>query len=131
MISVRRSFQHTSKDYLVAKIIVFVLFALYVFTLFFAILWAVNASLKSQVEFNQDVNSLPKEWLFSNYVTAFTAVQANETNMFGMFWNSIWYSCGGALLTVFTSSVTSYVVAKYKFPGRNVIYAIEIGRAHV
>ena len=126
MISVRRSFQHTSKDYLVAKIIVFVLFALYVFTLFFAILWAVNASLKSQVEFNQDVNSLPKEWLFSNYVTAFTAVQANETNMFGMFWNSIWYSCGGALLTVFTSSVTSYVVAKYKFPGRNVIYAIAI-----
>ena len=95
MISVRRSFQHTSKDYLVAKIIVFVLFALYVFTLFFAILWAVNASLKSQVEFNQDVNSLPKEWLFSNYVTAFTAVP-------------------------------SYVVAKYKFPGRNVIYAIAI-----
>ncbi|MDE6504258.1 MAG: carbohydrate ABC transporter permease [Clostridia bacterium] len=126
MISIKRSFQQTSKDYLVAKIIVFVLFALYVFTLFFALLWAINASLKSQVEFNQDVNSLPKEWLFSNYITAFTAVNANETNMFGMFWNSIWYSCGGALLTVFTSSVTSYVVAKYKFPGRNVIYAIAI-----
>ena len=126
MISIRKSAQRSSKDFLAAKIIVFVLFVLYVFTLIFAILWAINASLKSQLEFNQNINGLPKEWLFSNYVTAFTAVSANETSMFGMFWNSIWYSCGGALLTVFTSSVTSYVVAKYKFPGRNLIYGIAI-----
>ena len=126
MISIKKSFQRTSKDFLAAKIVVFTLFALYVFTLIFAMLWAISASLKSQVEFNQNINGLPKEWLFSNYATAFTAVKANETNMFGMFWNSIWYSCGGALLTVFTSSVTSYVVAKYKFPGRNFIYGIAI-----
>ena len=126
MISIKKSFQRTSKDFLAAKIVVFVLFALYVFTLIFAMLWAISASLKSQTEFNQNLNGLPKAWLFSNYAKAFSAVQANNTNMFGMFWNSLWYSCGGAFLTVFTSSVTSYIVAKYKFPGRNLIYGIAL-----
>lgn len=126
LIALRKDFKRTSKDFLAAKIIVFILFALYAFSLIFAMLWAFSASLKSQVEFNQNINGLPKEWLFSNYGTAFTAVKANEQNMFVMFWNSLWYSCGGALLTVFTSSVTAYVVSKYKFPGRGVIYGIAI-----
>lgn len=126
LVALKRDFKHTSKDFLVAKIIVFILFVLYVFTLIFAMLWAVSASLKTQVEFNQNINGLPKEWKFSNYATAFTAVQANGKNMFVMFWNSIWYSCGGALLTVLTSSITSYVVAKYKFPGRGLIYGVAI-----
>ena len=116
----------SSKDFLVAKSIVFVLFSLYAFTLIFAMLWALMASLKSQTEFYQNVNGLPKEWMFSNYVTAFSSVQANGHNMFEMFWNSIWYSCGGAFLGVLTSSVTAYVVAKYKFPGRGLIYGIAL-----
>ena len=99
----------SSKDFLIAKIVVFILFALYAFTLIFAMLWAFSASLKSQNEFYENINGLPREWLFSNYVTAFSSVQANGNNMFVMFWNSVWYSCGGAALGVFTSSVTAYV----------------------
>ena len=116
----------TSTDFLITKIIIFTLFALYAFTLIFAMLWAFSASLKSQKEFYDNVNGLPKQWLFSNYGTAFKQVSANGHNMFEMFWNSVWYSCGGALLGVLTSAVTSYVVAKYKFPGRGFIYGVAI-----
>ncbi len=116
----------TSTDFLITKIIIFTLFAIYAFTLIFAMLWAFSASLKSQKEFYDNVNGLPREWLFSNYGTAFKQVSANGHNMFEMFWNSVWYSCGGALLGVLTSAVTSYVVAKYKFPGRGFIYGVAI-----
>ena len=116
----------SSKDFLVAKIVVFIFFLLYAFTLIFAMLWALSASLKSQSEFYTNINGLPKAWMFSNYATAFSSVQANGNNMLKMFWNSIWYSCGGAFLGVFTSSVTAYVVAKYKFPGRGFIYGIAL-----
>ena len=116
----------SSKDFLVAKIMVFILFLIYAFTLIFAMLWALSASLKSQSEFYTNINGLPKAWMFSNYVTAFSSVQANGNNMLKMFWNSIWYSCGGAFLGVFTSSITAYVVAKYKFPGRGFIYGIAL-----
>lgn len=116
----------SSKDFLAAKIVVFIFFLFYAFTLIFAMLWALSASLKSQSEFYTNINGLPKAWMFSNYATAFSSVQANGNNMFKMFWNSIWYSCGGAFLGVFTSSVTAYVVAKYKFPGRGFIYGIAL-----
>lgn len=116
----------SSKDFLAAKIIVFIIFVLYAFTLIFALFWALSASLKTQSEFYTNVNGLPKEWKFSNYATAFKSVQANGHNMFSMFWNSVWYSCGGAFLGVFTSSITAYVVAKYKFPGRGLIYGIAL-----
>lgn len=122
----RSRLARTSKDFLVTKIIVFILFAVYAFTLIFAMLWAISASLKSQNEFYNNINGLPKEWLFSNYATAFKQVSANGNNMFVMFWNSIWYSCGGALLGVLTSTVTAYIVAKYKFPGRGLIYGVAI-----
>lgn len=67
----------TSTDFLITKIIIFTLFALYAFTLIFAMLWAFSASLKSQKEFYDNVNGLPREWLFSNYGTAFKQVSAN------------------------------------------------------
>ena len=126
MKTVKRKGMRSSKDFLVAKIVVFIIFAIYAFTLIFAMLWALSASLKGQSEFNQNLNGLPKQWLFSNYGKAFTAVQANGNNMFVMFWNSVWYSCGGAFLGVFVSSVTAYVVAKYKFPGRGFIYGVAL-----
>ncbi len=126
MKTVKRKGMRSSKDFLAAKIVVFIIFAIYAFTLIFAMLWALSASLKGQSEFNQNLNGLPKQWLFSNYGKAFTAVQANGNNMFVMFWNSVWYSCGGAFLGVFVSSVTAYVVAKYKFPGRGFIYGVAL-----
>ena len=113
------------KDFLAIKIIVFVIFTLYAASLIFAILYAFSISLKDVDEFHEK-NLLPKEWLFSNYGQAFKEVKAGDSNMFVMLWNSIWYACGGAALGVFTSAITSYVVAKYRFPGRNIIYWMAI-----
>lgn len=113
------------KDFLAIKIIVFVIFTLYAASLIFAVLYAFSISLKGVDEFHEK-NLLPKEWLFSNYGQAFKEVKAGDSNMFVMLWNSIWYACGGAALGVFTSAITSYVVAKYRFPGRNVIYWMAI-----
>lgn len=125
-IEARTDFGKPSKGYLAVKIIVFVIFVLYTATLVFAMIWAILASLKGNLEYKQGGSMFPKEWLFSNYVEAFKQVSANGSNMFVMLWNSIWYSFGGAALGVITSTVTAYVVAKYKFPGRTLIYGIAL-----
>ena len=114
------------KDFLITKITVFVLFALYTFTLVYAMLWALGTSLKGQMEYWTNINGFPKEWKFSNYIDAFTAVQANEKNMLVMLFNTVWYSCGGAALGVIASAMTSYVVAKYRFPGRRFLYGMAL-----
>jgi len=114
------------KGFLAVRIIVFIIFTLYAFTLFYAILWALGMSLKSQSEYYDNTNGFPRSWMFSNYLTAFKQVKVDKSNMLIMFLNSLWYSCGGAALGVLTSAVVAYVVAKYKFPGRGVLYAVAL-----
>lgn len=108
------------------RAVVFVLLAVYAFTLLYALGWAVLSSLKTQTEFSTNLVGLPKEWQFGNYLQAFTSVQAGGHNMFEMFFNSLWYSCGGAVLGVTASAMVAYVVAKYEFPGRGFLYAVAL-----
>ena len=43
-----------------------------------------------------------------------------------LLFNSVWFCFFASFLPVFTSSLTGYVIAKYKFKGRNLIYSIVI-----
>lgn len=115
-----------SKSFLAAKIIAFVLFAVYAFTLFYAMLYAISLALKTQLEYDDSLVGLPKSWQFSNFVKAFTAVEVNEQNMIVMFINSLWYAVGGAALGVIASAIVAYVVSKYRFPGHALIYGIAL-----
>ena len=118
--------RNSKKSFLIAKIIVFIIFALYAFTLFYAMLWALGMSLKGQEEYYSNPNGFPQAWLFSNYITAFKSVQVDGNNMIVMFNNSLWYACGGAVLQVIASAVVAYAVAKYKFPGRGFMYGLAL-----
>lgn len=115
-----------SKSFLAAKSIAFVLFAVYAFTLFYAMLYAISLALKTQLEYDDSLVGLPKSWQFSNFVKAFTAVEVNEKNMIVMFINSLWYAVGGAALGVIASAIVAYVVSKYRFPGHALIYGIAL-----
>ena len=117
---------NSERCFLITKIIVFVFFAIYAFTLFYAILWAFNASLKTPTEYDDNMNAITKSWAFSNYAEAFKAVQVDGKNMIVMFINSLWYACGGAALQVIASAIVAYVVAKYKFPGRGFLYGMAL-----
>lgn len=123
-VSIKQKNRNTG--FLIAKIIVFAFFALYACTLIYAILWALGMSLKEQSEYYSNPNGFPRAWAFSNYVMAFQSVQVDGKNMIVMFFNSLWYACGGAALQVITSAVVAYVVAKYKFPGRGFLYGLAL-----
>lgn len=115
-----------NNGYRIAKIIVFVIFVLYALSLMYALFWAMLTSLKDQFEYMSNRNGFPEKWRFENYITAFNSVSANERGMIAMFINSLWYAGGGALLGVVVSSAVAYIVSKYRFPGRSVIYTIAL-----
>ena len=52
--------------------LVFILFSIYAISIIFPFVWAFLSSLKTDDEYYEKVFALPKQWLFSNYVTAFT-----------------------------------------------------------
>lgn len=79
-------------------------------------LWCVVSSLKTTKEFYADVWALPSKLYFENFRTAW------ETANIGMnIVNSIIIVGASLLLTMVLAAMISYVVTRYKFPGRNLI----------
>lgn len=107
--------------------IVFVVFLLQSFTLLIPVLWMIISSFKGALEYmGGNAFALPAKWRFSNYVQAFEVLNIGNTNFFGMIFNSLWYTGITTFLGVFIPAATGYVMAKYKFPGRELIFSIAI-----
>lgn len=101
----------------------------YLFLLVFAIwcvmpiVFVVINSLKSVMEFNENVLALPKVLEFANYKRALQLTYRN-TNLVQMFLNSIIFCALFSVAEIFSSSMSAYVLSKYEFRGRKVILTI-------
>ena len=107
--------------------IAFALFLAYAITLLYPFLYIIINSFKNTAEFTTNFNGLPKSFTFSNYASAFSyRTPTSRYSIPEMFLVSVMLSVGGTVLTVLFSSMTAYVMAKYKFAGKEVIYTIVI-----
>lgn len=112
------------KGLFIVMLIIFVLFAA---SFIFPFLWVLMNSFKPKGEFAMNFMGLPKTWTFENYRQAFTIKESQSGyTVFQMLGMSTIIAGGGTLATVLTSSAAAYVVAKYKFPGRNLIFTVVI-----
>ena len=120
-----RKTKNIFKETNVSRVIVFVIMLLYSVSMIAAILWVVFASLKTHNELLlTNINGFPKSWVFKNYADAFDSLGKPFTNLFGMFFNSLWYSLGAALLGGMACAATAYVFSKFDFPGKKILFAI-------
>ena len=131
------------REFSIFKVLAFV-FVLVCCLIFLAcLLWAFLTSFKWDVEFHTfgNILGLPKEgWRFDNWYKTFQegiAVDVTVKKAEGLFitetryietlfLNSILYAVGCTVFSVMCRVVTAYVVAKYTFPGRKVLYTISI-----
>ena len=105
--------------------VIFVLFVAYAVTLIYPFIWTAYNSLKSTRDFNENQFSLPTELKWDNYQKAFS-VRVGNTNIVGALLNSIWMTVGSVIFSLAVTSLTAYVVARYKFRGATLIYAISV-----
>ena len=107
--------------------VIFVIFTAYALTLIFPFFWILLNSFKTSYEFFAEGNFMyfPKTFAPENFIKAFSQDYSGAT-LAGMFFMSILMATAGTLITIFTSSCAAYIVAKYKFPGRSIIYGIVI-----
>ena len=106
--------------------VAFAVFAVYSLTHIFALGWAFIQSFKTNLEFFNNMRSLPEKWLFRNYIDAMKILVYSDTTFFGMFINSIWFAVGSSLLGVFVHCITGYCFSKYKFRGRETAFSFII-----
>ena len=114
------------KGSLIVNIIGLTIFSIYALSLLGSLGYTFLNSLKTRREYMNDVVSLPQDWLFSNYVDAFNVLSAKGNSFIGMFWNTLWLSVLNPTIHLFTGAMAAYVMAKYKFPGRSIIWGIMI-----
>lgn len=104
--------------------VVTVVFILYAGTLLLSVLWMFMTSLKGT---HEDIGfALPEKFLFGNYPRAFQTLSSGRTTFLGMFVNSIWYTGIVTLNGVIMPCITGYVMSKYDFKAKNLIFTVAI-----
>ncbi len=87
--------------------------------------FALINSLKTVDEYYKNTMALPKVWKWSNYKLAF-GFEYRNTSILGMFINSVIMVMTFSFGTLASSIMTAYALAKFKFPGRNFLYALAV-----
>lgn len=114
-------------------IIVLVLLIAYSLSLLLSLYWALLTSFKSRGDFRYNkLFQFPKEWEWENFKVVFEQMSVPDTSgriprqVFfpEMLWNSIWLPITVTLVTLLVRVSSAYVLAKYKFRGNEIVYAV-------
>jgi multiple sugar transport system permease protein len=82
------------------------------------LIWVVLASFKTLPDLSTNPG-WPNPWTFSNYNEIIL-----RANFVGAFLNSVWVAGARVILALVTASALGFVFAKYRFPGRDTLFAI-------
>lgn len=113
------------------KWLVFGVFIIYALSLIIPFLWMLINSFKSSQEFGLgNVWGFPEQFYGLNFIEILqyeVVTHVGTTNtVLEMFMWSVLVTVCGTVISVFLSAVAAYVLSKYKFPGRGLIYGVAI-----
>lgn len=107
------------------------LFLFYAALLIVPTLWMVMSSFKHFADYTLDLTDgkpfkLPETWVWQNYADAFLMMEVEGTSFLGMIFNSLWQALIPIAISMLVSTAFAYTVARFEFPGRNLIYTLII-----
>lgn len=114
-----------SKGEILLFAFVFAFFAIYSFMLIYPVVWGFLSSLKTIDGYFENRFGFPEFPLrFRNYADALMKITDGGMSFPAMFWNSLWFAGGSAIINMEFVSAYAYVLNKYKFRGRNFLYGL-------
>ena len=101
------------------KLITYVLLLLVCAGMVFPFLWMLTSSLKPFEEIFAGDTFLPENPTLQNYTSLF-----KQANALDRIWNSFFIATAATVLSVFLCALGGYAFAKFRFPGRRVLFSI-------
>lgn len=92
----------------------------------FPIFWALINSMKTGEEFFESSLALPQSWHLRNYLNVFKDFRYRNYFYLDLLINSLWQLAVNVFVNVGASVLLAYIVARYRFPGRNALYTMVI-----
>lgn len=130
MLKIKKNKVKTSKSekvvYAIAYVLLMILSLYILYYFYFALQLATK---KDSAEFTMHfaTNKLAtwsENFTLNNFKVAIESLEVNGTGFMEMVLNSLIYSVGSMVLTLFIHSCTTYVICKYKFIGQNFLYGM-------
>lgn len=109
--------------------VIFIIFSVYAFTLIFPFAWMFVNSFKTNQEFFTNVWALPQSFSFRNYTSVLgynMQTSAGTFNITHMFLLSVGITLAATVINTLLSTMAAYVIARYKFKGRNLLYSVAL-----
>ena len=100
----------------IGKILVFLFFCLFAVAIILPLVWMLISSVKNNTEFLSSPWSLPDKIHWENYAYAV------KYGVGQYFFNSIIVTVGTVIMTVLCCSLASYVLSRFEFKGKNLIF---------
>jgi len=90
-------------------------------------LWVIFTAFKGRLDaFTSGASLLPTTWVYDNFSRAWT--QAGVSTYFV---NTVVYAGSSTIIEVFKASLCGYVLARYQFPGRTLLYRLIVATLFV
>lgn len=102
-------------------IVLTVIFSLYALTLVFPLVWLLMNSVKTKQEFLNNPWPLAESIKISNYAQVFKIFDFGS-----MLFNSLSLALTIPTVALFVTACVAYAVAKYRFPGRKLLYFVAV-----
>lgn len=109
----------------------FLIYIVFAIICIYPLIWCFINALKSTPEFLESTFTLPDKAMWKNFATALKNFKIKDQGIFDMLWNSIWQTFGGCALNILASILVAYPLARFKFPGKVLIYTVIIFRVTV
>ena len=112
---------------MICSAIILLLFCVSLLVPFF---WMIFTSFKNPIDYILNVFGLPEKFEFGNYATVFKLLKIRvivdewliEYNIFNMLLYSLIIAVVSGFMNVFVPTITAYIVSKYSFGVKNLIY---------
>ena len=115
--------------------IIWIIMVVYCISLIIPVVWVLLSSLKLNSDFLLHPFELPREWKFTNYTEAWNSFKVERVDKLGqrmlygvfpMAYYSILNTLGRSLISILSTMLVAYVLARFDFVGRNFIFNLGI-----
>lgn len=120
------TFRKQTAEVKVTYVLFLIFYIIMAFLHIMPLLWSLMSSVKTGVEFFDNSFGFPTAIHFENYLRVFSEFTYRQFNYLDMLWNSLWMLVVGVVVEVLASALLAYPLARYRFPGKNIIYTVVI-----